>query len=53
MPVGDIVRLLIAVAVLLVALAGVVVLVKLALLLDNLREKLEQWRPTENGREHK
>ena len=53
MPIGDIVRLLTAVAILLVAVAAVVALVKLALLLDHLREKLEQWWPIENGRERK
>ncbi len=53
MPLDDLMRLLIAVGILLVAAATVVVLVKLARLLDNVREKIEQWWPTEKGRERK
>ena len=51
MPVADVIRLLNAVALLLVAVAAVVVLVRVAMLLDSLREKLEQRWPSEKRRE--
>ena len=51
MPLADLMRVLIAVSILLVAVAAVVVLVKLASLLDKVREKLEQIWPSERGRE--
>lgn len=51
MPLEDLMGLLIAVSILLVAVAAVVVLVKLASLLDDIREKLEHIWPTEKGRE--
>ncbi|MBI3326809.1 MAG: hypothetical protein HYZ81_08920 [Nitrospinae bacterium] len=51
MPLDDFFRLLIAVSVLLVAVAAMVVLLKLARLLDDIREKLEHIWPTEKGRE--